>query len=60
MKSKYYILILLSGIALSLFSQNPTIQYSYDADGNMESRNTVTLRSAQIDGQIDEAEPEAE
>ena len=59
MKSKYYILLLLSGIVSSVFSQN-IIQYTYDADGNMESRYTVTLRSARINeqGQIDEVEPE--
>ena len=36
------------------------LNYSYDADGNMESRYTFTLRSAQIDRQADEAEPEPE
>ena len=55
MKSKYYILLLLSGIASSVFSQR-TVQFAYDADGNMTSRNTVTLKSAF--GAQDEAEPE--
>ena len=34
------------------------LNYSYDADGNLESRYTATLRSAQIDQQMDETEPE--
>ena len=58
MKSRYYILLLLCGIASNLFSQD--INFTYDNDGNLESRYTFTLRSARINGQIDEAEPETE
>ena len=53
MKSRYYLLLLLTGIAFNVFSQN--ISFSYDADGNMVSRYTFTLRSAQVE-QIDEVE----
>jgi len=63
MKTRYYLLILLSGIALSLFSQR-TVEYTYDNDGNMESRSTFTLRSAKINEPenelIDEVELENE
>ena len=58
MKPTYYLLILLSGISLSVFSQD--ISFTYDYDGNMESRYTATLRSAKISEQIDEAEPQPE
>jgi len=58
MKSKYYLLILLSGIALSLFSQTGRIEYTYDAAGNRLTRTIFMpsspsqLRSAVVD--IDE------
>ncbi len=59
MKSRYSLLILLLGIALNLFSQR-TIEYTYDSDGNMESRYTFTLRSAQVSGPADNGiEPQA-
>ena len=54
MKSRYYLLLLLFGIALNLFSQS--IVFSYDEDGNMESRYMFTLRSAQVSEQIDEVD----
>ncbi len=49
MKSSYLLLILLLGIALSVFSQNRKIEYAYDAAGNRLTRTIILpaqLRSA--------------
>ena len=59
MKARYYLLIWLSGVALNVLSQR-TVEYTYDNDGNMESRYTFTFRSAQINESIDEIEPKTE
>ena len=47
MKTRYYILLLLAGIALSVFSQN-RVQYTYDAAGNRLSGLSSQLRMAAI------------
>ena len=47
MKPKYYILLLLSGIASSVFSQN-RVNYTYDAAGNRLSGVSSQLRMAAI------------
>ena len=60
MKSRYYLLILLSEIALSMFSQERRIEYTYDAAGNRLTRTiymSSPLRSATV--AVDE-EPEEE
>jgi len=55
MKSKYYILVLFSGIASGLFSQN-RVQYTYDAAGNRLSGLSSQLRMAVITDQEMEEE----
>ena len=55
MKSKYYILLLLSGIVSSVFSQN-RVYYTYDAAGNRLSGLSSQLRMAVITNQETEEE----
>ncbi len=46
-KLKYFLLILLSAIALSVSSQDRRIEYTYDAAGNRVTR-TIILSSSQL------------
>jgi hypothetical protein len=59
MKSRYYILLLLSGIALNVFSQN-RVTYDYDAAGNRLSGLSSQLRMAAITDQKTEDEIDTE
>ena len=59
MKSKYYILLLLSGIISSVFSQN-RVNYTYDAAGNRLSGLSSQLRMAAITNHETEEEIDSE
>ena len=58
MKPTHYLLILLSGIALNISSQNP-VQYTYDDAGNRLSR-TIILPSSLRSAVVVDQEPEEE
>ena len=54
MKSKYYIPLLLLGIASNVFSQNNRVNYTYDAAGNRLSGLSSQLRMAAVADYEDE------
>ena len=55
MKTRYYILLLLMGIASSMFSQS-RVTYTYDAAGNRLSGVSSQLRMAAITDQDEESQ----